>query len=79
MNALTLLNQATTMRNLDRRRALRAREAGDLSAVERYARLMNAWEMKARAYANAVGTRLVTMTDNPGALIPEVFVSRLPR
>lgn len=79
MNALDLLNQAATHRNLSLRRSLRARAAGDLSTVARYATLALAWEMKARAYANAVGTRLVSMTDNPGALIPEIFVSRLPR
>jgi hypothetical protein len=79
MTALALLNQATTMRNLDRNRAVRARQAGDLSNAARFATLMNAWEMRARAYANAVGTRLVSMADNPGALVPEIFVSRLPR
>lgn len=79
MTALALLNQATTMRNLDRKRALRARAAGDLPNVAKYATLMHVWEMKARNYANAVGTRLVSMTDNPGALVPEIFVSRLPR
>jgi hypothetical protein len=79
MTTLALLNQATTMRNLDRNRAVRARQTGDLSAVARYSTLMLAWEMKARAYANAVGTKLVSMTDNPAALVAEIFVSRLPR
>jgi hypothetical protein len=79
MTTLALLNQATTMRNLDRNRALRARQAGDLTNAARFAALMNAWEMRARTYANAVGTRLVSMTGNPGALVPEIFVSRLPR
>jgi hypothetical protein len=79
MTALDLLNQATTHRNLSLRRSLRARAAGDLATVAKYATLMIAWEMKARSYANAVGTRLVSMTDNPGAIVPEIFVSRLPR
>jgi hypothetical protein len=79
MTALALLNQATTMRNLDRNRAVRARQAGDLPNAVRFATLMNAWEMRARAYANTVGTRLVSMPDNPLALVPEVFLTRLPR
>ena len=79
MTALDLLNQATTHRNLSLRRSIWARAAGDLATVAKYATLMLAWEMKARAYANAVGTRLVSMTDNPGALVPEIFVSQLPR
>jgi len=79
MSALELLNQATTMRNLDRNRAARARQAGDLTNAAKFATLMNAWEMRARTYANAVGTRLVSMTDKPGAIVPEIFVSRLPR
>lgn len=79
MTMFALLNQATTMRNLDRRRALRARQEGDLSNAARFAALMNAWEMRARDYANAVGTRLVSMPDNPLALVPEVFLTRLPR
>ena len=79
MTTLELLNQATTMRNLDRNRALRARQAGDLSAVARYSTLMTAWEMKARAYANRIGTRLVSMPDNAAAIVAEIFVSRLPR
>jgi len=79
MTAIDLLNQATTHRNLSLRRSLRARAAGDLATVAKYATLMLAWEMKARSYANAVGTRLVSMTDNPAALVPEIFVSRLPR
>jgi hypothetical protein len=79
MTALDLLNQATTHRNLSLRRSLRARAVGDLATVAKYATLMLAWEMKARSYANAVGTRLVSMTDNPGAIVPEIFVSRLPR
>jgi len=79
MSTLALLNQATTMRNLDRNRAVRARQSGDLNNAARFATLMNAWEMRARAYANAVGTRLVSMPDNPTALVPEVFLTRLPR
>jgi hypothetical protein len=79
MTALDLLNQATTHRNLSLRRSLRARAAGDLATVAKYAALMRAWEMKARTYANTVGTRLVSMADNPTALVPEIFVSRLPR
>lgn len=75
MNAqtLTLLNQATTMRNLDRNRARRAYLAGNSSEVAKYVRLTLAWELKARHFAREVGTRLVPMPDNPNALIAEVF------
>jgi hypothetical protein len=79
MTTLALLNQATTMRNLDRNRALRARQAGDLTNAAKFATLMLAWETKARTYTNTVGTRLVSMPDNAAAIVAEIFVSRLPR
>lgn len=67
---LYLLNQAVTMRNLDKRRAQTAQSLADRA---RYSTLALAWEMKARNFAKIVGTQLVSMPDKPGVLIAEVF------